>query len=200
MRRLLLLTMLALSCAWIAPLAGSPAWAACDPAPGPLAGDLKQADVAFTGKVVSRQKGVAGGPTTVTVTVDRVYRGRVESEVTVLTPATAADCGLRDVQVGADWLLVGTSSPSGVLVESDEGSRIANAAVIRQVRQVLGVGKKPIVVEPSATPPAPQYTKEADDGPTKFWPLAMPGAAIAVAGLVVLAAARALGRPKDSRT
>ena len=200
MRRLLLLTMLALSCAWFAPLAGSPAWAACDPAPGPLAGDLKQSDVAFTGKVLSRQKGAAGGPTTIIVTVDRVYRGQIESEVSVLTPATAAECGLRDVQIGADWLLVGTSSPSGVLVESDEGSRVANAAVIRQVRQVLGVGKKPIPVEPSAAPPAPQYTKVADDDPTEFWPLAMPGAAVAIAGLVVLAAARALGRPKDSRT
>jgi len=201
MRRLLLLTMLALSCAWVAPLAGSPAWAACDPAPGPLAGDLRQADVAFTGTVLSKQRGAAGGPTTVTVTVDRVYRGRIESEVSVLTPATAAECGLRDVQVGADWLLVGTSSPSGVLVESDEGSRVASAKVIRQVRQVLGVGKNPIPVEPSAAPPVPQYTRVpgADDDPTEFWPLAMPGAAVAIAGLVVLAAARALGRPKDSR-
>ena len=102
MRRLLLLTMLALSCAWVAPLAGSPAWAACDPAPGPLAGDLQQADVAFTGTVKSQQKGAAGAPTTMVVAVDRVYRGRIESEVTVLTPATAADCGLRNVKVGAD--------------------------------------------------------------------------------------------------
>ena len=130
------------------------------------------------------------------MTVDRVYRGRIESEVSVLTPATAAECGLRDVQVGADWLLVGTSSPSGVLVESDEGSRVASAKVIRQVRQVLGVGKNPIPVEPSAAPPTPQYTKVADDDATEFWPLAMPGAAAVIAGLVVLAAARALGRPK----
>lgn len=200
MRRLLLLTMLALSCAWVAPLAGSPAWAACDPAPGPLAGDLRQADVAFTGTVLSKQKGAAGAPTTLVVTVDRVYRGRIESEVTVLTPATAAECGLRDVKVGGDWLLVGTSSPSGVLVESDEGSRVVTAKVTRQVRQVLGVGKKPIQVESSVQPPAPELTRVADDGPTRFWPLAMPGAAVAIAGLVVLAAARALGRPKDSRT
>lgn len=200
MRRLLLLTMLALSCAWVAPLAGSPAWAACDPAPGPLAGDLKQADVAFTGSVLSKQKGAAGAPVTLVVAVDLVYRGRIESEVNVLTPATAAECGLRDVKVGADWLFVGTSSPSGVLVESDEGSRVVTAQVTRQVRQVLGVGKKPIQVESSAQPPAPELTRVADDGPTRFWPLAMPGAAVAITGLVVLAAARALGRPKDSRT
>lgn len=196
MRRLLLLTMLALSCAWVAPLAGSPAWAACDPAPGPLAGDLQQSDVAFTGTVISKQKGAAGGPTTLVVAVDRVYRGRIESEVTVLTPATAAECGLRDVKIGADWLLVGTSSPSGVLVESDEGSRVVTAKVTRQVRQVLGVGKKPIQVESSVEPAAPELSRVADDGPTRFWPLAMPGAAVAIAGLVVLAAARALGRPK----
>lgn len=200
MRRLLLITMLALSCVWFAPLAGSPAWAACDPAPGPLAGDLKQSDVAFTGTVKSKQKGAAGAPTTLVVAVDRVYRGRIESEVTVLTPATAAECGLQGVKVDAKWLLVGTSSPTGVLVESDEGARVATPAVVRQVRQVLGVGKQPIRVESSIEPAPPTLTRVTDDGPTRFWPLAMPGAAVVIIGLVVLAAARAIGRPRESRT
>jgi len=202
MRRLLLLTMLALSCAWVALFGavGSPASAACDPAPGPLAGDLKQAGVVFSARVSSVEKGAAGAPTTYTVAAQRVYRGRIESEVTVLTPATAADCGLRGVQVGEAWLFVGTSSPAGVLVESDEGSRPATARVTRQVTQQLGAGRVPIPVESSAEPVAPELTRVADDGPTEFWPLAMPGAAAAIAGLVVLAAARALGRPKESRT
>jgi hypothetical protein len=201
MRRLLLLTMLALSCAWVSLLGftGAPASAACDPTPGPLAGDLRQAGVVFTGKLSSVHKGAAGAPTTYTVAAQRVYRGRIESEVTVLTPATAADCGLKGVNVGESWLFVGTSSPAGVLVESDEGSRPTTASVTRQVRQQLGVGRNPIPVESSDDPLEVNLTRVADDGPTRFWPLAMPGAAVAIAGLVVLAAARAIGRPKESR-
>jgi hypothetical protein len=199
MRRLLLLTLLALSCAGIAlGLTGSPASAACDPRPGPLAGDLKQADVVFTGTVSSVQKGAAGAPTTYVVAVERTYHGRVESEVTVLTPATAKECGLQDVKAGQRWLFAGTSSPTGVLVESDEGSRPLTAAVTRQVRQVLGVGRAPIPVDPSTEPLDPELTRVADDDATTFWPLAAPGALVSVAGLVVLAAARALGRPKDA--
>lgn len=196
MRRLLLLTLLALSCAWVSQ---SPASAACDPA-GPLAGDLEQAGAVFSGKVTAAQKGAAGAPTTYTVTVQRVYRGQIESEVTVLSPAAAANCGLVGVRIGQDWMFLGTSSPAGILVESDEGSRPATAAVTRLVRQQLGVGRTPIPVEPSAEPVAPELTRVADDGAIEFWPLAMPGALLALAGLVVLAAARALGRPKESRT
>ena len=192
MRRLLLLTMLALSCAWISLLGftGAPASAACDPSPGPLAGDLREAGVVFTGTLSSVHKGAAGAPTTYIVAVKRVYRGRIESETTVLTPATVADCGLKGVNVGESWLFVGTASPTGVLVESDEGSRPATAAVTRQVTEQLGVGRNPIPVESSAGPLEVNLTRVADDGPTRFWPLAMPGAAAVLAGLVVLAAAR----------
>jgi len=197
MRRLLLLTLLALSGAGIALLGtGAPASAVCDPKPGPLAGDLRQADVVFTGTVSSAQKGAAGAPTTYTVAVQRSFHGRVESEVTVLTPATVKDCGLQGVTIGQRWLFVGTSSPTGVLVESDEGSRPLTAAVTRQVREVLGAGRAPIVVDPTTEPLEVNYTRVTDDDATTFWPLAAPGAIVGVAGLVVLAAARALGRRK----
>jgi hypothetical protein len=197
MRRLLLLTLLALSCFWVAPsgFAGAPASAACK-APGSLAGDLKQADVVFTGTVRTVEKDAAGAPTTYIVVVSRVYHGRVESEVTVLTPAAAADCGLQGVKPGSEWLFAGTSAPQGVIVESDEGSREATAAVTRKVRQVLGAGKDPVQVDSSVPPVSPTLTRVADEGPTGFWPLAMPGAVVVVAGLVVLAVTRAMSRPK----
>jgi hypothetical protein len=199
MRRLLLLTLLALPCAWVAlvGLAGAPASAACDPRPGPLAGDLRQADVVFTGTVRSVEKGATGAPTTYLVAVQKSYQGRVESEVSVLTPATAKECGLQDVVVGKRWLFAGTSSPSGVLVESDEGSRPLTAAVTRQVRQVLGVGRNPVQVDPTTDPVVASFTKVADDEATEFWPLAAPGVIAVVGGLVVLAAARVLGRRKS---
>lgn len=200
MRRLLLLTLLALSGAAVTLIGtGTPASAACDPKPGPLAGDLRQADVVFTGTVRSVQKGAAGAPTTYLVAVQRSYQGRVESEVTVLTPATAKACGLQDVKVSQRWLFAGTSSPTGILVESDEGSRPLSAAVSRQVRQVLGAGRAPIPVDPTTEPVEVNLTRVADDDAREFWPLAAPGAIVGVAGLVVLAAARALGRPKDGR-
>jgi hypothetical protein len=198
MRRLLLLALLALSCAGVALLGtGGPASAACDAKPGPLAGDLRQAGVVFTGTVSSVQKGAAGAPTSYTVAVQRSFHGRVESEVTVLTPATAKECGLRDVTVGQRWLFAGTSAPTGVLVESDEGSRPLTAAVTRTVREVLGAGRAPIPVDPSAGTLEVERTRVTDDDATTFWPLAAPGAVIVVAGLVVLAAARALGRRKS---
>jgi hypothetical protein len=199
MRRLLLLILLALCGAGVALIGtGAPASAACDPKPGPLAGDLRQADVVFTGTVNSVQKGAAGAPTTYIVAVQRSYHGRVESEVTVLTPATAKECGLQDVKVGQRWLFAGTSSPTGILVESDEGSRPLSAAVTRQVRQVLGVGRAPIPVDPTTEPLEVNLTRVADDDATTFWPLAAPGAIVVVAGLVVLAGARSAGRRKTA--
>ena len=78
---------------------------------------------------------------------------------------------------------------------TSDGTTEATGKVVREVESVLGPGAKP------STEPEPPVTAEltnvADGGPEDFWPISLPGFALVVIGLVVLAAARGLSRRAD---
>lgn len=196
MRRLLLLVLVALGCVLVTQ---SPA-AACDQPAGPLGQDLESARVVFAGTItdVSGTAGQPGGMVTYSVAVDRVWKGRIAETVKVTAPATVQACGLRAAKQGESWLVVGRAvGAASVATTSYEGTRLLSEPATRVVITQLGEGRAPGVQAPTETP-EPELSTLTDDAPAGFWPLALPGAVLVLGGLVVLAATRALGRPKEA--
>jgi hypothetical protein len=196
MRRLLLLVLVALGCAFVT---ASPAQA-CDRPAGPLDQDLEGAPVVFSGTItaVSGNVGQQAGMVSYTVAVDRTWKGgtQVEETMTVNAPATRQACGLRAATKGESWLVLGRPVGTGsVATTSYEGTRLLTDRAARQVTALLGIGTA-AGAAPETTEPV--LTTLTDDEPAGFWPLALPGAVLALGGLIVVAAARALGRAKGA--
>lgn len=191
MKRLLLLVLLPLGFVFATPTPAS----ACDRPAGPLGEDLRGARVVFTGDItVVKAK---AGQTAYTVEVTRTYKGRVPAKTTVFSPATVAACGLPRAKVGQEWLFVSSTKGLDVVTRSHEGSARLTAELTTRVQGILGEGTPAsgsTEEEPTAADVA--LTRVNDGDAADFWPLALPGVVLAACGLVVVAAARVLGRPK----
>lgn len=194
MRRLLLLALLALG----AVLATAVPASACEQPAGPLPADLAAAGTVFTGTItqVQASSGAQAGQTAYSVNVTRVYKGTVAPVTTVFAPSTVAACGLPSAAAGQTWLFVSTTTGADLVARSFEGSTRVTDAVTRQLTAELGSGTPPAAAPPPAAEQEVTLTRVADDGPTGFWPLALPGAALVLGGIVVLVAARSLGRQR----
>lgn len=199
MRRLLLPVLLLLgSVPFAAPAhateIGAEPTPACPRKAGTLARELKAAEVVFTGEVteVKGRPGRPGGQITYLVRTTAWWRGAPPETVKVFTPTTVDACGVLAPEVGQEWLFLATDVQGGVRVRSDDGSRQLTSRVSTMVEDDLGPA------ETFEDPVEPGFEQLTQDEPADFWPLAMPGVALVVGGLVVVAAARALGRPKGA--
>ncbi|RYP88689.1 hypothetical protein EKO23_02050 [Nocardioides guangzhouensis] len=188
MRRLMVLVLVVLGCVLVTEAPAS----ACDRDVLPLSKALPRASYVFSG-TVQRESG-AGDPATFDVAVDRVYRGRVPERVSVETPATGADCGVRGLKQGKDYLFVARNGSDDVVrALSWEGTRPLTAAVTRSVVGELGRGARPVTREDPAQAPV-EMTMVDTGEPAPFSTLVLPGVALIVLGLVTLVLARVLGR------
>lgn len=202
MRRLLLLV---IRLALLAPVFGltglitAPASAlVCEESPKPLADELRTAVFVFQARVaaVDRQDGQVAYD----VVVSRVYRGdAVERQAFVYAPATPGRCGLEGVRAGERWLFLASETDGMIVTHSFDGTREVSTRVLRQVERALGPGEKP-APPPEEEPATATFERVADENPDDFWPMALPGVVLVGVGLVVLAAARALGRRGEGRT
>jgi hypothetical protein len=190
-KRLLLLVLLPLGFVFATPASAS----ACDQPAGPLGEDLRGARVVFTGEIT--KVSAKSGQNAFTVEVTRTYKGRVPATSTVYSPATVASCGLPRAKVGQEWLFVSSTKGVDVVTRSYEGSARLTDALTTRVQGVLGEGT-PASGSTDEEPTAAdvELTRVNADDAVDFWPLALPGVVLAVGGLVLVAAARALGRPK----
>jgi len=198
MRRGLALLLFALG---LALLGTAPASAQCEtPAPR-FRTQLADAAVVFTGKVSQVVGGREGdGRVVYVVQVARVYAGRAATETTVTSPASVDECGLQGVRRGRDYVFVAGAEPRSGVVEalSHEGTRRLRDGVRRTVRDVLGRGEPPVA--PSELDPAdeePNLTRVDDSEPPSLMRGALPGAALAGVGLLVLLLARFAGRSRE---
>lgn len=185
-RRLLAALLLALAglVAWGAAPAG--AQARC-PDLGGVAASAKRASDVFTGTVETRtaERKLA----TLTVTVDRVYKGSVDSEqVEVDTPKSGVACGIRATS-GDRYVFFAQDNDGQLLVARGDGTARATDALVGKVEALLGDGQSP-------TPPEPEqavFTMVAGE-PADFQRLAAPGAALVIIGILGFALVAWRGR------
>lgn len=192
--RALALVLIALGCVLLAP---SPAYACDQPTVG-FKKQLRQAELVFDGKVTQSLEST--DRIVYVVNVRRVYEGEATTETTVTTPLSNDDCGLRGIRDGEQYVFVANQTDTGVVrAFSHEGTRRSIPNVLDTVTQVLGDGSDP--VPPSALEPLPEpdpeLTRVSDSAPPSLGRAAMPGLVLAGVGLLVLLAARLLGRHRS---
>ena len=189
MRRVMVLVLVVLGCVLVTEAPAS----ACDRDVLPLSKALPRASYVFSGTV--QRASAAADPATYVVVVDRVYKGRLPERVTVETPRTRADCGVRGLTKGDDFLFVARDASGDVVsARSYEGTRPLTRPVTRAVVEELGRGSAPIVDRPDPADEPVEMTIVDTAQPAAFTTLALPGAVLVVLGLVTLVLARVLGR------
>ena len=201
MLRRLLTTLLTALLVVLVGAVGAPADAA-KPRSGPdcppvtVQQSTKAAMAVFTGTVteVERQPRTDGQPGAIyqnTVTVSRVYQGRVSAETAqVQTDRNRLQCSLGELEIDAEYMffVAGTGSPW--LASGTSGTRKSNEAVVAVVEGLLGEGKPPVEPAPEEAVFTPVDTSE----PQSLSRSAAPGAALVIIGLLGLVVVRGISR------
>ena len=136
--------LLALTAAWAAP----PSAYACSCGGSPEAELVQRADVIFTGTVVADETNQRRQRRTLTVAVDRVYKGEATATQMVSTHASGASCGLEITGPGPFLIFADREGP-GLTADLCGGTRAGAAPAS------LGPGQAP-VADPAGPPEDPR--------------------------------------------
>lgn len=196
--RLLALLVLLGACAFAATPASAayaaPAPCSCERAE--TQDHVKAANAVFTGTVDeatapsgSAANGLSG---MVTVTVDRVYKGSMITTATVdVSTARAFGTCADALQQGGRYAFF-VESDEGLSATGCGGTARATAALVGQVKRLLGEGRLPVPEE--SAPVEPAMTPVDTSDPTSLTRLAAPGVALVLIGLLGLGLVRRVGR------
>ena len=177
----------------------APAWA-CSCADANTAQHVRRADAVFTGTLLRVGAAGRGSPTgpdaevSLAFQADRVYKGVIGGErVRVISPASAASCGLADLTVGKTYTVFATTSGDHLTASSCGGTDVRTQALVDRVETAVGGQGRP-VTEPA--PPAAERTVLQTGEVPPFTRLAAPGAAMALVGLLGLLVVGRVGRSR----
>lgn len=159
---------------------------ACPEGQPTLSRQSMRADDVFSGTVAERTE--QSRTVVYTVTVDRVYKGDLDTaDATVRTQAAARACGLPDLRPGDDYVFFTTGAD--LETTSTSGTAPATDARVARVERLLGAGRSVAPIEPAKA----TFTRVAG-ARTSFERVAAPGAALVIAGLLGLLLVAGLGR------
>jgi hypothetical protein len=159
---------------------------ACPAASSSLDQQTMSADDVFTGTVDRRRAN--GQRVEYTVSVDRVYKGRLDTaEATVTTSVRVRACGVPGFRPG-DGVVFFTTGED-LRTSARTGTAPATDARVRRVERLLGDGRPATPVEPAEA----TFTSVAG-GTTSLERVAAPGVALVLVGLLGLLAAAVVGR------
>lgn len=165
--------------------------------------DLTRAEQAklpyvFTGTVTDVAESAKDGDVTriITVEVDRWWAGDLDEQVRVTTPATAADCGLRGMRKGTDYVFFGREG-AGNQVEalSFQGTAKVTKNTQRQVSQLMDTrAKRPKSADADAADDQLAPTVLDDSEPPRVAEAITVPAVVVVVGLLLFGLGALLGR------
>lgn len=152
----------------------------------------------FTGTVTDVAEAAKDGDVTriITVEVDRWWAGDLDEQVRVTSPATAAECGLRGMRKGTDYVFFGTEGP-GKQVEalSYQGTARATKGTPRQINQLMGTrAKRPNTADPGASDERLTPTALDDSEPPRVADAITVPAIVVVVGLLLFGLGALLDR------
>ena len=153
---------------------------ACSCAMRAPAAHLGSSDVVFTGTLLDRipppEAPVMSSmdPARHVFAVDRVYVGDVGATTEVLSAVSGASCGLENMEVGEEYLVMAELEPDGqAWAGLCGGTAPAGHRNVAQVEQRAGPGRVPVPVEaPAPGVPGPTVAGAAGgdaDGPSPLW-------------------------------
>lgn len=185
-RRLLAVLLLVLLAGGGVVLVSAPA-SACPASTATPAQQVEAADALFTGTVsaVTRQTLAVH----YTVQVERVYKGDVGEQATVMTQRNPRACGLPGLVQGGRYVFYAADDGGDLVISSRGGTTRATAAAVATVERLLGPGTSPVPPEPETA----TFTTVAGE-PASRTRLAAPGAALVLVGLLGLVLVGSLGR------
>ena len=195
-RRVLAVLLIVGSCAFALAAFAAPAQAACTCERTETQDHVKRANAVFTGTVdqaTAPTGGAANGLSgTVTVTVDHVYKGSMitTETVDVATDRAFGTCA-KALEEGGRYVFF-AESDEGLSASGCGGTTRATAALVSQVKRLLGEGRLPV---PQETAPVEATLTPVDtSAPASLTRLASPGLALVIVGLLGLALVRRVGR------
>jgi hypothetical protein len=142
-------------------MSGSPAFA-CSCVMADTASHISQADLVFTGKVVSADRDRQ--TVTYSVRADRVYKGTLtKADVSVNSNAQSTACGvdLPESKEAVFFATDGADGADGLSVSSCGGTTLATADLTAEITGVLGAGTP----ARDAVPIDHDMQRQSDNGP-----------------------------------
>ena len=158
----------------------APAAAACPPDRADLTQHAKRANDVFTGEVAERR--VAGRTVTYAVDVERIYKGRIDTErVEVVTDSRPRQCGLPRLRPDGSYVFFTRGAGERLVTDSRSGTVRATPANIAEVEALLGSGTPAVLPAPIEA----MFTQVAGP-PANLQRVAAPGVALVIVGVLGL--------------
>jgi hypothetical protein len=193
LRTLLAAVVATLACVLVVPAGPSSALPPACPYVS-IADSTKVARAVFSGTVTAveaqdRTDGAVGKVYVQTVTVTRVYTGRVATENVVVQSDRNRDaCSLGQLASGTEYMFFASGNGNPWVATGTSGTRPVDDQVVTAVQRLLGPGNPPV----APTPEEASYTAVDTSDPQAFSRAAAPGAAMVIIGLLGLAVVRAV--------
>jgi len=157
---------------------------ACSCALGTPQEYVKHADRVFVGTVTSTDGGPKDGVVSYEVEVDRVFKGQVDRETSVVTASMDSMCGLPGLPENEPLLFFATSEATGLSVTSCGGTAEVQPGNLKAVRVALGEPRQPT---PVVVDERDDMRDNSDPGPDLWpWPAAAGAGLLALGGGLLL--------------
>ena len=142
---------------------------ACSCAVGTPQEYAERAEVVFVGTVTSTDGGPKDRLVSYDVEVDRVFKGEVGPETSVVSSSMSSMCGLPGLPEGEPLLFFADPGSAGLTVNSCGGTGEARPGNLKALTAVLGEAHEPSSLPDRLGSPVTTVDSDEDDAGTAAW-------------------------------